>query len=159
MNKLLKVVAIGLMLSSFNAHSANGGSIRIVNDTDKFINVTWSAWGCFGVYAGLTLICESQQLRPGGTQYRYTYAWGITGTWVNVGIKEHQSFDNTVKWHPCSTEGNEDNCVADHYVVDTDSHETDQCIVKEHKVYPPYPPEALKKEEPVITYTFDCHRE
>lgn len=81
-----------------------GSIIRLVNTTPHALLVTFSGVGCFGIELGLTLVCESGTIPAiGNTTFQYNYNWGVTKTWVNIGI--HPAHWGGDQWtHPCTRE-------------------------------------------------------
>lgn len=125
--KSMSIILIcSLLLSSVQAGSGAGGIIRVKNETDKEIWVTWSGTGCAGTAGSITLVCEDSFIK-GGKERTYKYNWGVTDTWLNISIagdKKHNFcyavYEGTMKHL----------CIVNHYEVDTKAWKTDVCVIK-----------------------------
>ena len=106
------------------AGSGAGGIITIKNNSTSEIEVTWSGVGCALYWGGISYACNGEYLNS-GEEYTYRYNWGVTNTWVNVGIAAHYDVD-----HPClDNDTGEGGCLAADKDIDTDAWETDYCLV------------------------------
>ena len=109
---------LALLSGEAMAGSGDGGQIRFFNDSSVPVNVTFSGVGCAGVYYGLTVVCDTENVQPGKSA-EYKYNWGVTTTWVNV---QAPSGENTWKaWAPCSSSGSSRLCFLDHKTISTNA--------------------------------------
>ncbi|SFV88470.1 hypothetical protein MNB_SUP05-SYMBIONT-5-646 [hydrothermal vent metagenome] len=107
-----------------------GGIIKVVNETEGNLYVTWSGVGCTGITEGLGLVCAIGTTRPANSQI-YEYDWGVTTTWLNIGIAM-----GMVDTHACSPIAGAflaKSCIFNHFVVDTKAYKVDRCTVTHSK--------------------------
>ena len=107
------------------AGSGAGGIISFKNNTSENIEVNWGGWGCAGVRGGLSLSCQDAVI---GSKRKatYSYNWGVTDTWINIGIYSDKYT------HACAHGGNE-NCLYNHRIVRTKGWKKDRCTLYELK--------------------------
>ena len=127
MDNKIKVFLTSLIFMSYigvsNAGSGAGGAITFVNDTNEDMHITWSAVGCAGINADLTFVCQASLVAKHDSK-NYKYNWGVTDTWLNVGLHKQYS-------HPCSSgKAKNSDCKFEHYIVGTTAWKTDICTIK-----------------------------
>ena len=128
--KLLKIVVLIVGLMSFDLSAADGGAIKILNGTNERLDITWSGYGCFGVYNELVSVCASVVLLP-NERSTYYYDWGVMATWLNVSNLPTGTAQDP---HACSPDyglnpNRPKKCLFDHRVVGTKSGEVNGCLV------------------------------
>ena len=123
-NLILSSLLLGSMQSQ--AGSGAGGAITFINETEEEMHVIWQGAGCGGIVADMLFVCE-RHFVPKHESRNYQYNWGVTATWMNVGL--HNQYT-----HPC-VDGKlkNDDCKFAHFKVDTKAWKTDLCTMKKLK--------------------------
>ncbi len=90
MNRLATLIAAAAALFALAAAAPARADAVVTADTisgpDKKVEMIFQAWGCFGVYKGLTRVCNHQTLsRVKGSWIRYHWPAGTSGRTLQLG--------------------------------------------------------------------------
>lgn len=132
------LIKAALIISCISVSYADAGRIIVINRSGIDLMVTWSGTGCWKQEVKLNLVCTHATLSNNITG-DYAYPWGVTTTWLNIGIAGKGTTGATINMHPCSyaaTAEMDQYCLFDHHVIDTDAWKMDECtITRENDVF------------------------
>ena len=120
-SRLIKIFLLLTITMQAQAGSGAGGIIEVENKTNETLDVIWGGLGCFDIRGGFTLVCDRGVIEA-GRKRTYKYDWGITRTWLNLGLGHGEG------QHSCFNRNN--NCIARGGTVSTTGWATTKCFVE-----------------------------